>query len=363
MKTLVISVEDVKHNCSIIKKRAGNARIYAVIKADGYGLGILPFANLLRDQGISSFAITEPKEAELLRKNGFTEQEILMLRSTTEREELEMLIDLNVVCTIGSYEAAVALNGIAESRSTIVEAHIEIDTGMGRYGFLTTELDKITSVYEYMPNIAVTGIFTHFHSAFSSKKDTMKQLNQFRQVIDKLHEKGFETGTAHCANSSALFKYEDACLDAVRVGSAFLGRLAFRNSAGLRKIGYAEATVDELRWLPKGHTIGYGAAYKTKKVTRVAVISIGYYHGFGMEKGRDLFRWRDAVRGCLSLIKSALTGKALYVRIGDKKMRVLGHVGMLHAVIDVTDITCNLGDRVVLELNPLHAKGLEVAYR
>ena len=70
-----------------------------------------------------------------------------MLRSTTDREELEKLIDLNVVCTVGSAETGMALNGVAEARSTVAEAHIQVDTGMGFGGFLTGEPDKILSVY------------------------------------------------------------------------------------------------------------------------------------------------------------------------------------------------------------------------
>lgn len=61
-------------------------------------------------------------------------------------------------------------------------------------------------------------------------------------------------------------------MDAVRVGSAILGRLSFKGSYNLKRVGTLEATVDELRWLPKGHTCGYGAGWKAKKPTRIAVL-------------------------------------------------------------------------------------------
>ena len=79
-------------------------------------------AQLLRDEGIGRFAVCEVSEAEALRKAGFIDEEILMLRSTTDREELERLVDLNVVCTISSVDTGLALNALAENRSTVAGA-------------------------------------------------------------------------------------------------------------------------------------------------------------------------------------------------------------------------------------------------
>lgn len=97
-----------------------------------------------------------------------------MLRATTDREELEKLLDLNVVCTVGSPETGMALNGVAESRSTVVEAHIQVDTGMGFGGFLTDETDKILSVYRNLPNIAVTGLYTQIHTTGTKERDVAR---------------------------------------------------------------------------------------------------------------------------------------------------------------------------------------------
>ena len=139
MKTLVIEREAVKNNIGVIKERAGEAVIYAVLTGDGQGAGLVELARLLREEGIGRFAVSEPAEAAALRRAGFVEEEILMLRPTVDRAELEQLIDLNVVCTVGSADTGMALNGAAEARSTVVEAHIQIDTGMGFGGFLTAK--------------------------------------------------------------------------------------------------------------------------------------------------------------------------------------------------------------------------------
>ncbi|MCQ4808179.1 alanine racemase, partial [Intestinimonas massiliensis] len=113
MKALVIERDLVRRNAAVIKEKAGSAAIYAVLTGDAHGAGLVEMAGLLRAEGIGRFAVSEPADAAALRKAGFVEEELLMLRSTTDRDELEQLIDLNVVCTICSYDTGVALNGLA----------------------------------------------------------------------------------------------------------------------------------------------------------------------------------------------------------------------------------------------------------
>ena len=181
------------------------------------------------------------------------------------------------------------------------EVHVKIDTGMGRYGFLPDELDQLLPIFRYMPGLHVTGIYTHLHSAFCSQKATIAQAEAFQRVLDQLHASGCETGMAHMLNSAGLLKYPQYAMDGVRVGSAILGRVSVRGNFGLTRIGECQATVEELRWLPKGHSCGYGAGWTAKKPTRVAVFSVGWYHGFGVEMGNDLFRFRDCLRGVLRI--------------------------------------------------------------
>ena len=142
-----------------------------MLTGDGGGAGVVPLAHLLRDEGITRFAVSEIREAELLREDGFEDEEILMLRSTTDREELERLVDLNVVCTISSVDTGLALNALAENRSTVAEAHIQVDTGMGFGGFLVGEPEKILLAYRSLPNVALSGIYTQIHACLSYTSD------------------------------------------------------------------------------------------------------------------------------------------------------------------------------------------------
>ena len=255
MRVLVIEKAAVKQNIRVVKRRAGGAAVYGVLSGDAGGAGIAEMAELLRAEGIGRFAVSEAEEAEALRKAGFVDEEILMLRSTTDREVLERLVDLNVVCTISSVDTGLALNALAENRSTVAEAHIQVDTGMGFGGFLVGEPEKILLAYRSLPNVALSGIYTQIHAA-PAGQEAEHQLQQFQRVLDAIHAAGFETGTVHAAGSYALMHCDLARMDAVRAGSVLLGRCRRTKDDGLSTVGHGEAGIAEMRWLPKGHPVG-----------------------------------------------------------------------------------------------------------
>ena len=85
----------MRRTAAVIKEKAGSAAIYAVLTGDAHGAGLLEMAKLLREEGIGRFAVSEPSDAAALRKAGFVDEEILMLRSTTDREELAKLLNIS----------------------------------------------------------------------------------------------------------------------------------------------------------------------------------------------------------------------------------------------------------------------------
>lgn len=360
MKTYIVEKDAVLHNLNLLTKKADGTPVWAVLKGDGYGLGVGPMAALCLQAGIRRFAVTELSEALTIRELT-ADSQILMLRPTTDPEELQRLLDLDAIAAIGSTEDAAALNALAGQRGMVAEVHVKIDTGMGRYGFLPEETEKILSIYRYHDHLAVSGIFTHFHTAFGKETITFSQAEHFQQVLNAITDAGIEPGIPHCCNSTAFLRWPELKAGGVRLGSALLGRVAVRNE--LRRVGFCEATVDELRWLPKGHTTGYGAAWKAGKPTRIAVLPVGWYHGFAAEHGNDIFRFRDCLRRIFTALKHMVFRKKLYVSIGGKRCPVLGHVGMLHTVCDVTSVPCSLGDKAVLEINPTMVRGMEIEYR
>ena len=355
MKVLVIDKQAVKKNIDVLKRRAEKSAIYAVLTGDAHGAGLVEMAKLLREEGIVRFAVSEAEDAAALRKAGLTDEEILMLRATTDREELEKLLDLNVICTVGSADTGMALNGVAESRSTVVEAHIQVDTGMGFGGFLLDEVDKILSVYRNLPNVAVSGIYTQIHTTGTKEKDVAEQLDNFNQTVNAVRAAGFETGTVHAAGSYALMRYDFARMDAVRVGTALLGRCRRFKNDGLQRIGWGEAAIDDIHWLPKGHTVGNETLVRLRRPTRVAVLPVGYQNGFGVERIREGGFWAAWRRW--------RAGSRRTVRIDGQKVKVIGRVGAMETVLDVTDVRCSAGDIAQIELDPLFAKGIVREYR
>jgi alanine racemase len=114
---------------------------------------------------------------------------------------------------------------------------------MGYGGFLVTDTDKIISLYRYLPNVAISGIYTQIHSG-GKEKHNLEQMDRFLNVINLLRREGFETGVAHAAGSAALFTSPTLRLDAVRVGSAFFGRTHLPvKMTGLRQVASAEVSI------------------------------------------------------------------------------------------------------------------------
>ena len=350
MKRLVIEKKAIKNNVSAVKARAKGAAIFADLSGDAFGLGLLTMAKLLRDEGIRAFAVSDPKDAETLRSAGFTEERIMMLRSTADSDELRQLIDLNVICTVGSYDSAVAINGIAEEAKTVCEVQIKIDSGLGRYGFIPSETDKIASIYKYMTNLAIVGVFSTYSQSWKSRKTTLAQLDTFQGVLDRLTDMGFELGVTHICDSAALFKYDFGRMDAVRVGTAFSGRVP-GGVPGLQKVGYIEAGIEEVGWFPKNHRVGSALL---KKPARLAVLSVGHYHGFGVVN-------IETGQGILDILRSHR--KKPSVKIGGQRVKVVGDIGMMHTVVDVTKVDCRVGDVASLDVDPVNVKGLPRVYR
>ena len=362
MKAYVVERDMLIQNIRALQGFAGSAVIWAVLKGNGYGIGIVPFSRILHECGVDHYAVTELREAETLRES-YPEAPILMMRSTADPAEINALMDLRVILTVGSYETAVAINGIAAERAARAEVHLAVDTGMGRYGFLPEDGDKLLSVFEYMKNLNVTGMFTHFHSAPSNDKATKKQFELFRSTVERVRAAGHEPGMVHCCNSHAFVKHPEMHLDAVRLGSAFLGRLTCKDKLGLQRVGHAECTVEEIRWIPKGQTVGYEAGFKARQSMRIAVIGLGWYNGLASSRRNDLFRLRDSLAGILHCLRDILVRPKVLVTVNGHKCRVLGHVGMVNAVVDVTDVDCAIGDKVVAQVNPLTVKTLKIQYR
>ena len=355
MNSFVIEREKIKKNKDVIFERAGESTVIAVVKGNGYGFGLSEYISLLYESGIRFFAVTDPADALKIRELCHENAEILMLRSTSLPDEIASLIDNSVILTAGTLDAAVAINKIALSKNTVAKVHVKLDTGMGRYGFDPNDIETIYSAFTNFPSLEPCGLFTHLTSAFKSKKVTEAQIALLDKVKEELIARGIDCGMVHFANSSYLFKFHGPYGDAVRIGSAFTGRIPCKvRKNRLMRVGHIESNICELRWLTPGSKVGYSGAYTAKKATRIAILPIGYADGIHVEKARDTYRIRDVFFYILSDIKKMLSRKRIFATINGSRARILGHIGMTHTVCDVTDIPCSIGDIATFEINPIY---------
>lgn len=300
------------------------------------------------------FAVSTIEEAIELRKSGI-KQEILMLSSTCIKEDVQALIENNITLTIGSKESAKIANDVGEAISPKkVKAHLKIDTGFGRYGFIYSEKEEILETIKSSKNIEFEGIYTHFSIAFFDDKYTKEQYEKFIDVTKFLEDNKINFKLRHVCNSSSFIKFPQMHLDAVRIGSSFSGRISVENKIGLKKIGNLETKVSEIRELPKGFNVGYSNIYKTKRKIKVAIIPVGHSDGFNVTSDKDMFRKRDKLRYLNTSIKSFFKKQSLRVKINGKSYNIIGRLGMYHCTVDIGLDEIKVGDKAIFDVNPLY---------
>lgn len=303
--------------------------ISAVVKADAYGQGAVPIARYLQEhEGITRFCVACLSEAIELREAGIT-GEILMLAYTTPELAGE-IIKYNSTQSVASLEYARTLNEQARLAGGIIKVHIKLDTGMTRTGFdckTPQQIEEIAGVYR-LPNLLVTGTFSHFSSADDGSEGADEycdmQIARFNAATAALRALNCKLGTLHMCNTGGIQKYPQAHFDMVRCGAEMAGY----NTAvhipkwNLKIVTALKVTVISLRDIETGTPVSYSRTFKAEKPLRVAVLAIGYADGYP----RNLSR----------------VGR---VMLHGKWARQLGNVCMDQMMVDVTDIPeVKLGD-------------------
>ena len=346
MSRYIIDRKALGENIELVKNKAG-VDVIGVVKGNGYGFGIREFAAVLREHGIKTFAVTEVTDLPEL-KEVLGDEDILVMRSTCVESEAQAIAENGATATIGSLGAAETMSAVAEKLGVTVKCHLKIDTGMGRYGFMPGEVESAIKCYS-LPNLKFTGIYTHFSSAFRNSELTKAQLVLFKDTVEQIKSAVGEVGTVHAANSPALLNVEDVCLDAVRIGSAFTGRVITKSKTGLQRLGVLEAEVVDVKTVPKGYSIGYNGLYTTTRETKIAIVPIGHYDGFGLAKEKELYDFRYV----LSVFRRFLKKQQMYVRINGEMHYVIGGIGLSHTAVDITGTDIKPGDIATVDISPL----------
>lgn len=346
MSRYIIDKSKLIENIEIIKKKAG-VDIIGVVKGNGYGFGMCNLAEILMQNGINTFAVTEVYDVPLLRET-VLDKDILVMRSTCVEDEAKIVAKYNCIATIGSLEAAKVMDKVSKKLGKKTKCHLKIDTGMGRYGFLPSQVEDAIKCYNF-ENLDFCGAYTHFSSAFHNTELTKAQLEMFKDTVEQIKKAGKNVGILHCANSPALLNVDGVTLDAVRIGSAFTGRVITNGKKRLNRLGSLEAEVIETKTVPSGYSIGYNGQFKTKRETKIAIVPIGHFDGFGLEKGKEV----ADLHSVLSQFKHYLQKKQLTVNINAKAYNVIGEIGLSHTAVDITGSDVKIGDTASVEISPL----------
>ena len=219
-----IDLDAIGRNVANIKASLKpSTKLLAVVKADAYGHGAVEVSKICLFNGAEQLAVATCDEGVELRQSSI-QVPVIILGNTVEAQ-LETVINNGLTQTVFCYDTAKRISDRAVRLGKKALVHIKIDTGMGRIGFLPNEesLDVIDSIFT-LPNLQITGVFTHFATADEKSKDfTREQYDKFRYMTDSMEKRGHKGLIRHCGNSAAILDMPKLQMDMVRAGIIIYG--------------------------------------------------------------------------------------------------------------------------------------------
>ncbi len=359
-----IDLDALTHNIEEVRSRIGGAlRVMLVVKADAYGHGAVEVARAAVEGGVDMLGVATLHEGIELRQAG-VDAPILILSPPMENETAGV-VEYDLSCTIPSLSIARALSRASAATGKTATVHVEVDTGMGRSGVLLDEAMPFVAAVAKLPGLALEGIFTHFPSSDEDLEFTRGQVDRFRELLSRLERKGVDAPLRHAANSGAVLGVPSSLetpLNMVRPGIVVYGlrpHAPMADDMDLRPVMGFKSSIAQVRDLPEGHPVSYGRTYTTPRPMRVAVVPVGYGHGYSWRlsnAGEVLIRGRRApIIGRVTMDVTMVDVDALpEVEVGDEVVlfgkqgdeeitvdEVAGRVGTINY-----EVICGIGKRV-----------------
>lgn len=259
-----------------------NAPVYAVVKADAYGHGAVAVAQALtRAKAAAGFAVSLVEEGVALRDAGVTAPVLVMGPSQHGGED--DMIGAQLTPVIACDDDLAALGSAVRRRNQPVDAHLKVDTGMGRLGVPVERTGEIATAAA-KEGVRVVGLMTHFACADTDDPAdpasmTRRQLDRFAAADRAVASAGATIQVRHAANSSGALLFPEARFDFVRTGIAIYGNGRWPEGAHRVQAMRLVTEVAQIRSIPEGGTVGYGATWRASRPSRIAVLPIGYADG------------------------------------------------------------------------------------
>lgn len=324
-----IDLDAISGNIALLAERAAGAQVMGVVKADGYGHGMVPAARAALAGGATWLGTAFIAEALQLRAAGIDAPILAWL--VPPGEPLTEAIDAGIDLGIGSMWVINEVIDAARQARRQARIHLKVDTGLNRGGIGPADWSAAAAALaraEAAGLLTVTGVFSHFACADEPDNPaTTAQLEAFHQALSVVDKAGLHPQVRHIANSAALLTRPDARFDLVRPGIATYGLspIPGLDVPGLRPAMTLSATLVGCKRVRPGSGVSYGYRYVTDRETNLALVPLGYGDG----------------------VPRAATNRAP-VFVAGRRRTIAGTVCMDQFVVDIGDDTVTPGDRAIL---------------
>ena len=323
-----VDLSVLANNFLKLKQLAPSSKFMAVVKANGYGHGLVPSARLVESLGADSIGVAFVEEGVELRRASI-ECPILVFGGILGAQ-IKMFLEHKLDLTVSSEEILQEVDRVAGSVGVCARIHLKIDTGMERIGVRSDRASKLFEMALAAKNCQIIGVFSHLVRAEEPGCDfTSIQLGKFLESVEFFNRVGAPMPIRHLANSAGLLRYPETYLDMVRPGICLYGVYPDESLADLQALEPVmtlKSKVAYFKVVPAGSGVSYGHKWTAKEDTRVITVPVGYGDGY--------FR-------SLSNIGSVL--------VGGKRAPIIGAVCMDQLMADIGPCgEAFVGDEVVL---------------
>lgn len=300
-------------------------KMVCMVKASAYGAGAYEIAKTLQDHRVDYLAVAVADEGSELRKAGITCSIMIM---NPEQTAFKTMFDYKLEPEVYSFHLLNELIKAAEKEGvTNFPIHIKLDTGMHRLGFAVQEVPELIERLKKQTAVIPRSFFSHLVGSDGSEFDsfTRRQIELFEGASKQLQAAFHHKILCHICNTAGIERYPGAQFDMVRLGIGLYGVDPFTNKI-LHNVSTLKTTILQIRDVPKEDTVGYSRKGHLERNSRIAAIPIGYADGLNRHLGN---------------------GHA-YCLVNGQKAPYVGNICMDVCMIDVTNIDCKEGDKVII---------------